>query len=173
MGSLDVCKEDPKDAARSGLALARLIAMIAAERPKAPPMLPDMDLPAFRQAFVMAGDDVSDVLDQPLAPDSSNGMLRPLADLARHVTIRVNCDDSVVWLVSGKLNRGSRLGRLYHRNDPQARADRGGARRWSIRMSRSRKSPASFTRPDRRTARNNAWAKSRPQRHRPYPAWAA
>jgi len=77
------------------------------------PMLPGMALPVFRQAFVMAGDDVSDVLDQPwraLTPDSSAGTLRPLADLARHVTIGVNRDDGVVWLASGKLNQGDRLG---------------------------------------------------------------
>ena len=134
MGSPDAYRDDQKDAARSGLALARLIAMIAAQRPKTlpmylahsmgaratrsamqaiVPMLPGMALPVFRQAFVMAGDDVSDVLDQPwraLTPDSSAGTLRPLADLARHVTIGVNRDDGVVWLVSGKLNQGDRLG---------------------------------------------------------------
>jgi esterase/lipase superfamily enzyme len=134
MGSPDAYLDDQKDAARSGLALARLIAAIAVLRPKtAPvymahsmgaratrfgmqaiaPMLAGLPQPVFRQAFIMAGDDVADVLDQPWrgqSPDSSAGALRPLAALARYVTIGVNRDDGVVWAVSGSINKGERLG---------------------------------------------------------------
>jgi esterase/lipase superfamily enzyme len=134
MGSLDGYLDDQKDAGRSGLALARLIAAIAVMRPKtAPvylahsmgaratrhameailPMLHGLPKPVFRQAVIMAGDDVADVLDNPrldAAPGSTAGALRPIAELARHVTIGVNRDDGVVWLVSGSVNRGDRLG---------------------------------------------------------------
>jgi len=134
IGSLDAYHDDQKDAARSGLALARLIAALATMRPKtAPvylahsmgarttrygmeamrPMLAGLPKPVFRQTVIMAGDDVADVLDHPwraATPDSSAGALRPLAELARHVTIGVNPDDGVVWLISGTVNRGNRLG---------------------------------------------------------------
>jgi hypothetical protein len=77
------------------------------------PLLPGLATPVFGQAAIMAGDDVADVLDPPrldAAPGSTAGALRPIADLARHVTIGVNPDDGVVWLVSGTVNKGDRLG---------------------------------------------------------------
>lgn len=134
MGSLDAYRDDQKDAEQSGLALARLIAALATLQPKtAPvylahsmgaratrygmeaiePMLARLPKPVFRQAVIMAGDDVADVLDHPwraVTPDSSAGGLRPIAELARYVTIGVNRDDGVVWLISGNVNRGDRLG---------------------------------------------------------------
>jgi esterase/lipase superfamily enzyme len=135
MGSKDAYLDDQKDAARSGFALARLIAAIGALRPKRLPaylghsmgarvtrfgmqaireMFPALPKPVFGQAFIMAGDDVADVLDEPWraqTPDASAGTLRPLAEVARHVTIGVNRDDGVVWLVSGEVvNRNLRLG---------------------------------------------------------------
>jgi esterase/lipase superfamily enzyme len=134
MGSIDAYKDDQKDAGASGIALARLIAALATLRPKTlpvymahsmgaratrfgmqaiGPMLDGLPKPVFAQAFVMAGDDVSDVLDHPwraLDTESSAGAMRPLAALARHVTIGVNRADGVVWMVSGTINQGRRLG---------------------------------------------------------------
>lgn len=134
MGSIDAYKDDQKDAGISGAALARLIAALATLRPKTlpvymahsmgaratrfgmqaiAPMLAGLPKPVFSQAFVMAGDDVADVLDHPwraLGSDPSAGALRPLAELARHVTIGVNRADGVVRLISGVINRGDRLG---------------------------------------------------------------
>ena len=134
MGSPDAYNDDQKDAGRSGLALARLIAAIATLRPKTKPvylahsmgaratrhameaigpMLRGLPRPVFRQAVIMAGDDVADVLDHPwrgTTPDGTAGALRPIAELASYVTIGVNRDDGVVWLISGTINGGDRLG---------------------------------------------------------------
>jgi esterase/lipase superfamily enzyme len=134
MGSIDAYRDDQKDSAASGLALTRLIAAIASQRPRRAPvfmahsmgaratrfgmqtiamMLPGLSPAIFGQAVIMAGDDVADVLDHPwraLTAEGSAGGLRPLAALAKHVTIGVNRDDGVVWLVSGAINRGDRLG---------------------------------------------------------------
>lgn len=134
MGSIDAYLDDQKDSERSGLALARLISGIAALKPKVKPtylahsmgaratrcgmqalapQLPFFTEPVFGQAFVMAGDDVWDGLDLPergFPPGATAGALRPLARLARHVTIGVNRADGVVWLISGTVNDGKRLG---------------------------------------------------------------
>ena len=134
MGSIDAYLDDQKDAERSGAALAQLISAIAARKPKKKPVYlahsmgaratrcgmqaiaPQLSFfaePVFGQAFVIAGDDVSDVLDLPergFPPGATAGALRPLAALARHVTIGVNRDDGVVWAISGTINDGKRLG---------------------------------------------------------------
>ena len=134
MGSIDAYLDDQNDSERSGAALARLISGIAALKPRTKPVylahsmgaratrcgmqaiapqLPFFAEPVFRQAFIMAGDDVWDVLDLPergFPPAATAGSLRPLAALARHVTIGVNRADGVVWLISGTINDGKRLG---------------------------------------------------------------
>lgn len=135
MGSPGAYLDDQRDAERSGVALARLISAIAALKPKTKPVylahsmgaratrcgmqaiqpqLPFFAEPVFGQAFIMAADDVWDVLDVPswqgLSPLATAGALRPIAALARHVTIGVNRDDGVVWLISGAINDGKRLG---------------------------------------------------------------
>jgi esterase/lipase superfamily enzyme len=133
LGSLDAYGADGREVGRSGAALARLIAAIAATRRPAQavfymahsmgvratrhgmqaivPMLPGLVRPVFRQAFLMAGDDMADVLDRPMAAGSgTTGTLRPIAELAAHVTVGVNRDDGVVWLISGKVNATDRLG---------------------------------------------------------------
>jgi esterase/lipase superfamily enzyme len=122
-GSPDGYAADGQQSARSGLALAKLMGAIAkANQPRAVvhlvahsmgvrttrhamqaigPLLPGMALPVFDQAFLMAGDDEADVLAPPVQGDASSGGLRPIADLAAHVTVGVNRDDGVVWLVAG------------------------------------------------------------------------
>ena len=132
-GSEQGYRTDEARTAQSGLALAKLIGAIAkANQPRAVvhmlahsmgvrmtrhamqaigPLLPGMARPVFDQAFLMAGDDEADVLAPPMAGDSSAGGLRPIAEVAAHVTVGVHRDDGVVWLVSGKLAEGGlRLG---------------------------------------------------------------
>ncbi len=134
MGSIEGYLDDQKDAAVSGFALARLIAAISVLKPAtAPmylahsmgtrvtrfgmqailPMLGGLRVPVFRQAFIMGGDDESDVLDHPWraqVPDDSVGALRPIADLAKHLTVAVNRADGIVGLLAGTINKGDRLG---------------------------------------------------------------
>ena len=133
LGNLGGYRTDEAQTARSGLALAKLMGAIAkANQPRAVmhllahsmgvrmtrhamqaigPLLSGMALPVFDQAFLMAGDDEADVLAPPVAGDASAGGLRPIGDVAAHVTVGVNRDDGVVWLGSGKLAEGaSRLG---------------------------------------------------------------
>lgn len=134
-GSTDGYKDDRLSASRSGLALAKLLDTIA----RAPrqglrlayiahsmgvrvtrhgmqaiaPHLPGMNRPLFAQALLLAGDDEADALDRPRAgeaADDSLGGLRPIADLARYVTVGVNRDDGVLWLISATLNGVARLG---------------------------------------------------------------
>ncbi|PZW40017.1 alpha/beta hydrolase family protein DUF900 [Humitalea rosea] len=132
VGSIGAYKDDQVDAASSGLALARLVAAVAALKPTVPVVYLAHSMGAratrcamqemaqrfsplpkgvFRQAVIMAGDDAADVFDagEGWASDSAGGM-RPLASLARYVTIGVNRADGVVSLVSGQVNRGDRLG---------------------------------------------------------------
>ncbi len=131
-GSIEAYRDDQKDSLGAGLALARLLLAIDALRPETRPvylahsmgaratrggmqaLLQQVDwVPrgVFRQAIIMAGDDVADVLDQAGRTASPTcGALRPLADLADWVTIGVNRDDGTVWLVSGTINRVDRLG---------------------------------------------------------------
>jgi esterase/lipase superfamily enzyme len=133
-GSADAYRNDQADAAASGLALARLIAALAslvgARKPiymahsmgvratrcgmqAILPLLPALRRPVFARAFLIAGDDETDVLDAPwraTGADPTQGGLRPMADLAEQVEIGVNRDDGVVWLVSGVVNQGKRLG---------------------------------------------------------------
>lgn len=126
---------DRDAASRSGLALAKVIATIAgAQRQNLrlgylahsmgvrvtrhgmqaiAGLLPSLPQPIFAQALLLAGDDETDVLDlrRPGEPaDDSLGGLRPIADLARHVTIGVNRDDGVLWAISRTLNGVDRLG---------------------------------------------------------------
>lgn len=129
-------EEDGRQAAGSGLALAKLVATIGALRPASAkilymahsmgvratrhgmqaiaPTLAQVKRPVFDRAFLMAGDDEADVLDLPhrgVAGDPTLGGLRPIAELAREVTLGVNRDDGVVWLVSGVvINRNGRIG---------------------------------------------------------------
>ncbi len=134
MGSPDAYLNDQQDSAGAGLALARLVLAIARLKPNVRPVylahsmgaratrcgmqalaaaVSPLPIGVFRQAVIMAGDDVSDVLDDAgpaLRPGASAGGLRPLAVIADWVTIGVNRDDGTVWLISGALNQGDRLG---------------------------------------------------------------
>jgi esterase/lipase superfamily enzyme len=135
VGLLGGYTADGVEVGRSGIALAKLIAAVAdCRRPgqrviymahsmgvratrygmqAIRPMLPALRRPVFAQAFLMAGDDWHDVLDRPEpgAPaDASTGALRPVAEVAAHVTVGVNRADGVVWLISGGVNGGDRLG---------------------------------------------------------------
>jgi esterase/lipase superfamily enzyme len=130
-------KQDQARAELSGEALARLIRAVdkavAAKRPPRRPMLlahsmgvlvtrravqalagahgatPPKGL--FDQAFLMAGDDWHDVFDPPGGEGSeAKGALRPLAGIARYVTIGVHRGDGVVKWLSGTINGGQRLG---------------------------------------------------------------
>lgn len=131
-GSIEAYRDDQKDSLGAGLALARLLLAIDDLRCDPRPVYLAHSMGAratragmqalkeqvdwvprgvFRQALIMAGDDVADVLDAPGRSISPTcGALRPLADLADWVTIGVNRDDGTVWLVSGTINRGDRLG---------------------------------------------------------------
>ncbi|MGG5819806.1 alpha/beta hydrolase [Falsiroseomonas sp. HW251] len=124
--------DDAQQVGQSGPALAKLIAAVAAARRPGQkvvylahsmgvqatrwgmkaiePMLPALKArPVFAQAFLMAGDDVRDVLDRPGASPTA-GALRAIAEVAAFTTIGVNRDDGVVWLVSGVANGKDRLG---------------------------------------------------------------
>ncbi|WP_431284642.1 alpha/beta hydrolase [Humitalea sp. 24SJ18S-53] len=131
-GSLEAYRDDQNDSVGAGLALVRLLLAIdrlhadsrpvymahsmgaRATRGAMQALAGQVDRPPiglFRQAIIMAGDDVADVLDLPGRTASPTcGTLRPLADLADWVTIAVNRDDGTVWLVSGIVNSGDRIG---------------------------------------------------------------
>jgi esterase/lipase superfamily enzyme len=132
-GSGDGYAADRTAAGRSGHALAKLVATIAGAPRQGlrigyvahsmgvrvtrhgmqaiAPLLPSLPLPVFAQALLLAGDDECDVLDLPGdGSDESQGGLRPIADLARHVTIGVNRDDGVLWAISRLMNGVPRLG---------------------------------------------------------------
>jgi esterase/lipase superfamily enzyme len=130
-------KQDQARAKLSGAALARLIrAVERAATPNPPPRRPMLlahsmgvlvtrravqELAGaagatppnslFDQAFLMAGDDWSDAFDPPGGAGSeAKGALRPLAGIARFVTVGVHRGDGVVKWLSGTINGGDRLG---------------------------------------------------------------
>jgi esterase/lipase superfamily enzyme len=130
-------KQDQARAKLSGAALARLIravdrAVTSTPPPRRPMLLAhsmgvlvtrravqDLAGPVgatppkalFDQAFLMAGDDWHDAFDPPGGGGSEGkGALRPLAGIARFVTIGVHRGDGVVKWLSGTINGGERLG---------------------------------------------------------------
>jgi esterase/lipase superfamily enzyme len=135
-GTIESYREDGRKVGQSGAALAKLIRVIAARRGPAQKVIylahsmgvrctrygmqaiaaampPAAELPVFAQAFLMAGDDEADVLDRPVrapAVDATAGGLRPIAELARHVTLGVNRGDGTVRLISGTINGNHRIG---------------------------------------------------------------
>lgn len=131
--SLSAYRADRIDAEGGAAALAHLVVAIAraAPPPAARPVLIAHSmgvfalrcavqrlasllhpLPAglFRHAFLMAGDDETDVFRRGDGASPSEGGLRPLATLAARTTVGVHRDDGVLWLISRWLNRSRRLG---------------------------------------------------------------
>jgi esterase/lipase superfamily enzyme len=133
LGTLAAYHDDRADAAGAAPSLARLLREAAKQRAKQnvkeerrPVLLahsmgvfalrcavqalgPEPPRGLFRHAFVMAGDDRTDLFAEPGASDSAAG-LRPLAEMADGVTVGFNRTDGVVWLVSGTIHQEERLG---------------------------------------------------------------
>ncbi|MDW8398838.1 MAG: alpha/beta hydrolase [Acetobacteraceae bacterium] len=139
LGTVAAYHDDQADAAAAP-SLARLFRAIAdampQENPARRPVLlahsmgvfatrcgvqalkPPLPQRIFRHAFLMAGDDWTDVFASTGA-SASAGALRPLAAMAEAVTVGFNAADGVVWLVSEAINDGPRLGA----NGPMPRAE--------------------------------------------------